>query len=129
MREIRMLRAMWRELETGLMGTAPALDPTRHVGHLMGEANELVGLPLSLLETDGNSVSLRTASTLAAPEVFERFMVAECPGHQRLMISSPDLQIELFELLGVSAHHRALSRRACDYWANYLAGEPLTRRA
>jgi hypothetical protein len=27
-REIRMLRAMWRELETGHMATAPTLDPT-----------------------------------------------------------------------------------------------------
>ena len=33
MREIRMLRAMWRELETGLMATAPTLDPTSgHAG-------------------------------------------------------------------------------------------------
>ena len=100
-----------------------------HVGHLMGEANELAGLPLSLLEADGNRVSLRTASTLAAPEVFEQFMAAECPGQQRLMISNPDRQAELFELLGLSAHYRALSRRACNYWASYLAGEPLTRRS
>ena len=27
-REIRTLRAMWRELETGPVTTAPALDPT-----------------------------------------------------------------------------------------------------
>ena len=92
-----------------------------HVSELMVDAITLAGLPLSILEADGQGVSVRTASILREPEVFEQFFAAERPGYQKRMISGLVLQDELFELLGTAAKHRAISRRACGYWALYLS--------